>query len=147
MVRKMIIVNVIVGILLLIAAVSGARAVMIDIKEHGYEYEETVVVGNKIEIRKVSNTSNVASIILLGLMFICSVLNVMDMREHRYRLVWYPGEETGITFPLGDPEFWRVEGDLENRVVQVWLNDFSIRVPVETIFEWFQPEDKGEDVK
>ena len=42
-----------------------------------------------------------------------------------------------IEFPKGEPEYWYGEFDVKNKMLEVRLDDFIVRIPQETVLSWF----------
>lgn len=46
-------------------------------------------------------------------------------------------EGTTTEFPRGEPKYWYVEADLEEKMLEVGVDDYVLRIPLFTILKWF----------
>jgi len=46
-----------------------------------------------------------------------------------------------VEFPKGEPEHWYAEYDVKEKVLEVCLGEYAIRIPQETVMHWFMQEE------
>lgn len=46
-------------------------------------------------------------------------------------------EGTTTEFPRGEPDYWYIEADLREKMLEVGVDDYVLRIPLFTILKWF----------
>ncbi len=131
------------GFIILMAVVS-LREAYSTIQRYGWSYTQIVTIDGDTTESVVSVGTLMFAILFLGVMgglfaINGSVVNrslVLDIRPLA------EGEETGITFPRGQPESWDLGVDLRTRVIDVTLNDITISFPLTKILGWVEQHEK-----
>ena len=54
----------------------------------------------------------------------------------KYTFECQEGELT-IDFPNGEPDYWYAEADINEKMLDVGIDDYSMRIPLFTILKWF----------
>ncbi len=53
-------------------------------------------------------------------------------------------EEMTVTFIGEEPEYWFAEADIENKMIEIGINDHRMKIPLFTILKWFSTTQKDE---
>ena len=129
---------------MILVAVTALRGAYSNAQKYGWTYTMTTTIGDEVTETTVSVSTEIfASLFLValaGLLLISGrtlstsfTLSFMPLEEN---------EETGITFPKGDPEFWDLGVDLRTRVIDVTLNDFTMSFPLTKILGWVEKHER-----
>ncbi len=46
-------------------------------------------------------------------------------------------EERQVEFPKGEPDYWFAEFDVEAKVLEIGIDEITIRIPQEKVLSWF----------
>ena len=137
-------INYITGGLMILMAVTALRGAYSNAQKYGWTYTMTTTIGDEVTETTVSVSTEIfASLFLVvfgGLLLVNGrvvgtslTLNFRPLDDD---------EETGITFPKGDPEFWDLGVDLRTRVIDVTLNDFTMSFPLTKILGWVEKHER-----
>ena len=141
MVKKITTINAALATLMMLMFLIGANDLRLNVKQYGWKYTivETITSNGHVweETKEISLHSQIPAIGFLGLMSFLMAINAYGF-HHSLILVTLEEDTFGLTFPHGPPEKWYAEGDMINRVVEVGLNEHSIRIPLNTILDWFK---------
>ena len=90
---------------------------------------------------------------LQAIMIIRTVLDALDIDFKQIKIspevkYTFELEKNGVTveFVGDEPEYWYVEADLINKIVEVGIDNYRMRIPLTTILYWFSKEEK-EDMR
>lgn len=121
----------VIGLLLMII-VGGAFDMMEDVRENGFEYEETVIIHGKAEVRQVTHKATLLSMgLMTGMLCVLLVNTSTIWKNPRLKTSFMKEGNEDEMFPKGSPEYWRYDVTLEDLEVQI--NDLVIRIPLEDI--------------
>lgn len=151
-------INIVLAGLLILMGSLGLRDAYVDAQKYGWTYTQTTItiIGDEVSEEDIVDTTvsfvsqafaalfiGCIGVVLLGNNRVLSQSYIMDFAPLK------EGEETGITFPKGKPEFWDLGVDLKTRVIDVTLNDLTISFPLTKILGWVEQheEKKMEEMK
>jgi len=130
-------INYIIAGLMFLMVVTGIRVAYSNIQKYGWEYTQTITIGDETTETPVSATTEIFGILFLAVL---GGIFLADGRAISTGLVFeiMQGEDdiTGITFPKGDPKDWDLAVDLRTKVISVTLNDLAISFPLAKIQGW-----------
>lgn len=131
MVDKLITINRIGGLILLLISVAGIFDTFHSVNQYGWIYEQTTIINENTYTDFVNNYAKLFSTILFlgfGLVFMIngSTLNSSISTTPLDSL-------KGITFPIGEPEYWFIEHSPADNSIQIGLGEYSIDFPLSVI--------------
>ncbi len=123
---------------------TGIRVTYSNIQEYGWEYNQTITIGNETTMTTVSASTEVFGMLFL---VVLGVILLIDGRALTTGLIYdtslQEGDDVvGIIFPRGDPEDWDLSMDLRTKTVIVALNDKTISFPLSKLTGWADQYDK-----
>lgn len=128
MVDKLTKINLVGGLLFLIASGVGIFDTMKCVSEYGWSYEETVIINGVSSTDFVNNYAKLFSAFLVlsfGIIFIMNG-NALSSSFSTTPL----GDIQGIIFPNGEPEYWFLEHNPSDDTIHVGLDEYSIDFPL-----------------
>jgi len=120
----------VIGLLLMII-VGGAFDMMEDVRKNGFEYEETIIIHGKAEVRQVTHKATLLSMGLMTGMLCILLVDASAIWKNPRLKPSLTKDANDDMFPRGSPEYWRY--DLTPTDLEVQLNDLVIRIPLEDI--------------
>ncbi len=129
---------------MILMAITGLRGAYSNIQKYGWTYTQTTTIGDEVTETTVSVSTEIfASLFLVALagLLLISGRSMSTSLTLSFRPL-EEDEETGITFPKGDPEFWDLGVDLRTRVIDVTLNDFTMSFPLTKILGWVEKHER-----
>lgn len=139
--KKLVIINLIIAGLLVVGSVAEVNSTRQKFIKYGWKYNETVITDGEVTQSEVDLASHISSVGMILGFAIVFISNAITLRRSLTFSIIKEDEMGGILFPHGEPKGWYAEGDLINQVVEVGLGEFSIRIPRETIDDWFKKEE------
>lgn len=58
----------------------------------------------------------------------------------KYVFSYEETNEIGLEFPRGEPKYYYAEADIRKKMVEVGIDDYVIRIPLNRILFWFAQE-------
>ncbi len=129
---------------MILTVITGLRGAYSNIQKYGWTYTQTTTIGDETTVTAVSMSTEIfASLFLVALAGLLLISG--KSLSTSFTLDFRPlddDEETGITFPKGDPEYWDLGVDLRTRVIDVTLNDFTMSFPLTKILGWVEKHER-----
>ena len=139
--RKVVLVNIFIASILIVSLPSGLMETFKNAGKYGWNYEETVVIGEHVETRSVQLLQEIFSIVILTLFASTLVVNTIIIRNS-LSIHFTQNENLGITFPTTEPDYWHVEGDVKGGKLDVKLGEYIVRIPYDQIKNMFGDEEQ-----
>ena len=142
---------------MILSSISSFRTTYGNLQKYGWNYNQTVMMYNELTETVVLSTRSVSVVSELVASFFLAMFGAIFLFNNSViknsiileSTLVGEDEQTGITFPLGEPEDWDLGIDLKTRVIQVMLNGVEIDFPLTKILGWVEKHEKKkmEDAK